>query len=322
MSLNQFLQLLENRVDHNAVAAIWREGMQEAALKHFLNPVKELATSYPDSKTGRMLAVVRHHDGSIVAVDEENPNIRKPLAYADIVLYAPDWQKLREQLASVLSLKTSRTPIPDRVGVLHLGNWEPKKGATFPVYMVVCKSSSDLHKTTLHLVNKHKKEGVLLLTPARRHWKEDVVQIAHSHKMLFVAIEEVLEIQGDQLKSTEAWTEYLNGFCQMIEMKLPGNYQNKKPLPVRARKAANIEKLEKAMESHLLSARDHAHSLVQRGKAPELLPRPEQKMLAKQIGLSESAVSRCLNDKRAKVLKILWDTANNLEFVMKYQKRR
>ena len=322
MSLNQFLQLLENRVDHNAVAAIWHKVVQEAALKHFLQPTNDLATSYPDSKTGQILTVVRHPDGSIFAVNEDNPNIRKPLTQAEIVLYSPDWQNLRKQLAAALSLKTSRVPIPGRVGILHLGNWEPKKAAMFPVCMVVARSSSNLHKRILPLVNASKKEGVLLLTPTRRHWKEDITQIAHSHKMLFVAMEEVLEIQGDRLKSTKAWTEYLNGFCQMVKIQLPGNYQNKKPMPVRARKTANIEKIEKALDAHLLSARDHAHSLVQRGKSAELLPRPEQKMLAKQIGLSESAVSRCLNDERAKVLKILWETAINLELVMKYKKRR
>lgn len=322
MSLNQFLQLLENRVDHNAVAAVWRDVLHDAALHSYLRATDKRASSYPDMKTSRLLEVVRHQNGNIVGVDENNPNIRMPLTHADIVLYAPDWRKLREHLAPVLSLETSRTPIPERVGILHLGNWEPKRAATFPVHMVVSRSISDLHKTTLLLVNKYKKEGVLLLTPTRRHWKEDITQIAHSHKMLFVAMEEVLEIQGERLKSTKAWTEYLNGFCQMVKMQLPGNYQNTKPLPVRARKMANIEKIEKALEAHLLSARDHAHALVQRGKPPELLPRPEQKMLAKEIGLSESAVSRCLNDKRAKVLKILWDMANNLESVMKYQKRR
>ncbi len=168
MSLNQFLQLLENRVDHNAVAAVWRDVLQDAALHCYLRATDIRASSYPEIKTGRLLEIVRHQDGNIVGVDENNPNIRMTLAHADIVLYVPDWRKLREHLAQMLALETSRTPIPDQIGVLHLGNWEPKKAAMFPVYMVVARSSSDLHKRTLLLVNKCKKEGILLLTPTRR----------------------------------------------------------------------------------------------------------------------------------------------------------
>lgn len=92
-----------------------------------------------------------------------------------------------------------------------------------------------------------------------------------------------------------------------------------KPPPRRGTRAANIEKLEKELEKHLLAARDHAHSC--REREPALLPRPTQKDLARWTGLTQSDVSRCLNDPRAKVLKILWDTANSLEAVMKYNRR-
>ncbi len=91
--------------------------------------------------------------------------------------------------------------------------------------------------------------------------------------------------------------------------------------PQRGTRAANIEKLEKELEKHLLAARDHAHSLRDRDREPALLPRPTQKELARRTGLTQPDVSRCLKDPRAKVLKILWETAESLDEVMKYKRR-
>ncbi|MBN1512118.1 MAG: winged helix-turn-helix domain-containing protein [Phycisphaerae bacterium] len=92
--------------------------------------------------------------------------------------------------------------------------------------------------------------------------------------------------------------------------------------PRRGTRAANIEKLEKELETHLLAARDHAQSLRDRGLEPILLPRPSQKELADRTGLEPPTVSRCLKDQRATVLKILWETADSLEAVMRYKGRR
>jgi hypothetical protein len=93
-------------------------------------------------------------------------------------------------------------------------------------------------------------------------------------------------------------------------------------MPRRGTRAVNIEKLEKEMERHLLAARDHARSLQDCGRNPVLLPRPSQKDLARRTGLTESDVSRCLNDKRAAMLKILWDTADSLDAVMAHRCHR
>ena len=61
-------------------------------------------------------------------------------------------------------------------------------------------------------------------------------------------------------QETPAWEEYLRAFCQMVEVTLPGNYQGEKPTPMRGTRAANIERLEKEMEQHIVAARDHAHT--------------------------------------------------------------
>jgi hypothetical protein len=87
-------------------------------------------------------------------------------------------------------------------------------------------------------------------------------------------------------------------------------------------RAAKIEQLEQVLEQHLLAARDHAWATMDRAGAPTLLLRPTQKDLAKQTGLSEPDVSRCLSDPAGKYLRFLWETALHLDEVLRWEARR
>ena len=63
---------------------------------------------------------------------------------------------------------------------------------------------------------------------------------------------------------------------------------------------------------------------LDRGDEPRLLPCPERGELARRLKLKPFVVSRCFSDPRAKLLRILWDTAQSLESVMRFKpiKRR
>jgi hypothetical protein len=98
----------------------------------------------------------------------------------------------------------------------------------------------------------------------------------------------------------------------------PVNAPAKRPHPRRAIRTANIEKLTRALVTHLRRARDNAYSAVELNRPPELLPRPTQQELADRCGLSESDVSRCLNDDNARELQLYWETALHLDQVMKF----
>ena len=95
-----------------------------------------------------------------------------------------------------------------------------------------------------------------------------------------------------------------------------------KPMPVkrpsrkRADRAATIEVLVRLMKAHILAARDFARATAERGM-PELLPRPTQRDLARQAGIVEVAVSRCLRDSAARELRLLWKTAANLDELLR-----
>ena len=82
--------------------------------------------------------------------------------------------------------------------------------------------------------------------------------------------------------------------------------------------AAKIETLVRELRAHVRAARDHAFSLRDLGRPPALLPRPTQKMLAASCGLSETDVSRCLNDPDAVLLQLLWETAADLDRVLSW----
>jgi hypothetical protein len=96
--------------------------------------------------------------------------------------------------------------------------------------------------------------------------------------------------------------------------------QKKKPPKKRASRTAAMESLKKAIRDHLIAARDHAYRLIEDDKAPELLPRPTQQLLAKQLKLSKSSISRALADGGDKELTILWEVANDLDQVLKYKR--
>jgi hypothetical protein len=96
------------------------------------------------------------------------------------------------------------------------------------------------------------------------------------------------------------------------------NAKAKKSPKKRAERTANIDLLEKEIIEHIRSARDFAHNAQQQGDEPKLLPRPTQKLLAEKLGMDEATVSRAIHDPNAQKLKLLWDTANDLEAVMKF----
>ena len=86
----------------------------------------------------------------------------------------------------------------------------------------------------------------------------------------------------------------------------------------RGGRAAKIEKLIHEMQRHLNAARNHAADTRERTGSPRLLPRPTQAELARMTGLSESDVSRCLKDDSADVLRVLWETAADLNALVSW----
>lgn len=320
-SLTPFWRLLETRANRTAVMADWRRvaGEQWVVVQPLLEPTGRLATFYPTAQGG--LRVVHHKDGSIVGVDDEDWEQRRNLTHDDIVLYRVDLSRLRKVISDKLSgIQIARTPVDAADMKLLIGNWEPKKAAAFPIFLLFCSSRPELQQSVVTLMLALPKTGALVLTPTREAWDEDISALARSRRILLVAVQDVLDVADGVLAQTGGWKEYLAAFGQMVETTLPANFGNKTKPARRSQRAANIEKLEQALEEHLVCAKKYACNLREQGRDVILLPRPEQQFLAAQLGMSASDVSRCINDPKALKLRVLWQAALSLEDVLKFRR--
>lgn len=86
----------------------------------------------------------------------------------------------------------------------------------------------------------------------------------------------------------------------------------------RADRSGNIEALKLEMIEVIRAQREHARSATDFGREPELLPRPSRRELAERIGITEAAVSRCFSDRAAPELNLLWETAGDLDAVLRF----
>lgn len=131
---------------------------------------------------------------------------------------------------------------------------------------------------------------------------------------LTISLESTLTFSGDGIVFDAAYVEGL-----LIDAGLGPAAPARRPPKKRGDRAANIEDLQKELIQHLIAARDHAFTTKKRTGAPKLLPRPTQKALAARVGLSESAVSRCLKDREARELRLYWEMADDLDQIMNFK---
>lgn len=89
----------------------------------------------------------------------------------------------------------------------------------------------------------------------------------------------------------------------------------------RGTRTAKIERLRDELKRHLASAADHAVATAEGEGCAVLLPRPSKTELAKLAGMSKYDVTRCFADTSASELRLLWDTADNLEAVLRLRGR-
>jgi len=83
-----------------------------------------------------------------------------------------------------------------------------------------------------------------------------------------------------------------------------------------------IERLTNEMSQHLLAARDYAFTEQSRTGEARLLPRPTKEILARQLSVHPSSVTRAFQDEKARDLNYLWELANDLERIMEFAGNR
>lgn len=155
----------------------------------------------------------------------------------------------------------------------------------------------------------HRPKAILFApTEAGAGWWQDAT------KNLVLALESTLSFDGGKIGFDTAYVE-----SRIVDAGLASGSAANRRFKRRAGRAAKIELLTKELVAHLRSARDHAFAKKEQTGEPELLPRPTQKALGERVGLSESDVSRCLNDPDARELQLYWNTADDLNQLMSWK---
>lgn len=155
---------------------------------------------------------------------------------------------------------------------------------------------------------RHAKAVVLVPTPAlAERWQNELPNIV-------VTLTDVFALTDGRIAFDPAIVEARYAELDAI----PRGRAPKK----RAVRAAKIEKLTSILVAHLQAARDHAFTRKEQTGFPELLPRPTQQELARLLGISATDVSRCLKDTSARELRLYWQTADDLDQVMRWPGRK
>jgi predicted RNA-binding Zn-ribbon protein involved in translation (DUF1610 family) len=153
-----------------------------------------------------------------------------------------------------------------------------------------------------------RRPGSVLFVPTEetaRDWRAE-------SRNLIVALESAVSLGPESLSFDQSYVE-----SRLTDAGLIDSPRKNRPPPKRQERAGKIERLTRELKEHLRSARNHAFSTRDRTGTPQLLPRPSQKELAERTGISASAVSRCLKDKEARELRLCWNTAIDLEQIMR-----
>ena len=95
---------------------------------------------------------------------------------------------------------------------------------------------------------------------------------------------------------------------------VPAVKVQKKPVPRRGNRSANIAKLVHELEQHLIAARDHVWEVG------NMLPRPSLQHLGKLAGLEKHDVTRCMKDTDAVKLRYLWKVADDIKLIRDWQR--
>ena len=319
-NLNLFWQWLEVRPSRTAVMAEWRDVADGLfpMIKPMLQPIDRQTASYPNPYQGcQPMKVVRHNDGTIVAIDEDDWENRLELRNDDIILYQINLRVLRSMLCNILDgVNIAKTHVDQATRTLQIGNLEPKKSAMYPVYLLMCQHRYILREQVMQLMVKRKHPGVILLTPSRMNWDNDIDILARSGKMLLVPLSEIIAADRSAFTETIAWEDYLQGFAKLIALTLPSNYRNKKPVVRRAPLMAKVEKVKNALKDHILSARDGVVANIDAEKGVQLVRYLSKTDLAKLAGVEPYHITRCFTADPQ--LKKLYQIANDPEDLLRY----
>lgn len=210
---------------------------------------------------------------------------------------------IRAIFASASDLKLAPKPVvPECLWSLARATWGDRSQE---VFLVTRYRSSDYEAMGQAM---HRRPKTLLLFPT----EAAVTRWNHSTENPILALESMLRLGEIGFELDVATIQ--------VALRIPDSKPTRKPTRRREARMANIKLLERALRDHLRAARDHAVSNRDHTGVPQLLQRPLQEELGKQVGLEPYSVTRCMRDKDAEILRYLWEMAGDLDAVLGYRR--
>ena len=213
------------------ITSRWKYCLQEEydLLQRFLYPTNDIAATYPftPDQWWNGFEVITEPDGKIVGVDKECSRHRIDLTEAEVLLYTFDLITFRREMCENFGLKPQTGEIDKWDYDIHWGTWEPEKGTAFPVTFFASGSRKWLRERVMEQIVLRKAAGEIVITPSRKEWNGDLVELAWQHKILLVPLDDILLLESGKLQPAPEWNDYLIAFCKMVEMDLPSSLLRK-----------------------------------------------------------------------------------------------
>lgn len=208
-----FWKLFESHSKETSVMEAWRmaAGDDFSCLRAFLKPTDKPAFRYPTPKPyGPSLAIIHHKDGSIVAVDQEEYDVRIPLEPEDIVTYKFSVENARRMLCEALGLQSAGS-----YDIQRLGRIEIAPGDQRSVFLLLYGGHGRLENTVKQLL-LDEAEPFIILTPTNRYWEESLLETAKRRGTIFVALQDVMEISDEGFTANPAWDKTIKAFHKSL----------------------------------------------------------------------------------------------------------
>jgi hypothetical protein len=206
----------------------WKNRLQEELefLSRFLYPTDELATHYPET-IWTSFRVVTRRSGKIIGIDLDDSTNRIELTKADIIKYRFDLKQFRREMCESFGLTPSTEEIVKFSRTISWGTWEPSKGISFPITLLL--PNEDFREKIFERILRRKTACEIIITPTRLEWDNHIEEMARENKILLISLDEIVQMENDKLLPTQEWEEYMMAFCKMVETDLPLQSKKKKP---------------------------------------------------------------------------------------------
>jgi len=218
--LDRFWSALESLPGLAAVSMQWEAllGPEHALVGNFLQPRKELASSYPcpDPKhPGTLHTVVVHGPDDYVGICPDGCAPTK-LSKSDITVYEVNRTRLSKAVATMLGVTFAETEVEGVPRTTRIGTYSPYAGFRFPVYLTMQVDGADFHGAVAGLVALNG-DPFILVAPTREFCTPSCESLLATRKAVFLPLCETAAAGADgELAAVRPTEEILAGFHKAV----------------------------------------------------------------------------------------------------------